>query len=215
MLYAIQIHHSIAYSIKNIYCRKGKIMDLLTLILLALGLAADAFAVSLSNGMCACKITKKNALATALTFGFFQAAMPVLGYFLGCTFSDIVQQFQHWIALILLSLIGINMIWDAIKEARNPESCSNKNIFTVQNLVLQGIATSIDALAVGVSLAVMNTNILSSALVIGIITFLCCLFGVYIGRKFGSLLGLRAKLFGGFLLILIGVRIFVEHQIQL
>lgn len=188
-------------------------MDPLTLVLIALGLATDAFAVSLSNGMCARKITKKTVLATAFTFGFFQGVMPVLGYFLGCTFSEIVSRFQHWIALFLLCAIGINMIWDAIKDQRHPESCSTKEIFTVQNLILQGIATSIDALAVGVSFAVMNVNILTLAIVIGAITFLCCTFGVYIGRKFGSLLGIRARLFGGLLLIIIGLRIFIEHQI--
>ncbi|NLP35668.1 MAG: manganese efflux pump [Clostridiales bacterium] len=190
-------------------------MDLLTLVLIALSLASDAFAVALSNGMCAKKVTKKTILATAFTFGFFQAIMPIIGYFLGCTFSEIVSMFQHWIALLLLSAIGINMIWDAIKDHRNPESCSTKDVFTVQNLVLQGIATSIDALAIGVSFAVMSVNILTSALVIGIITFLCCTFGVYIGRKFGSLLGIRARLFGGLLLIIIGLRIFIEHQISL
>ncbi|MBE5967546.1 MAG: manganese efflux pump [Lachnospiraceae bacterium] len=190
-------------------------MDLFTLILLALGLATDAFAVSLSNGMCACTVTKKHAIATAFTFGFFQAAMPILGYFLGCTFSDVVSRFQHWIALFLLGAIGVNMIWDAIKDQKNPEDCSNKNIFTVSNLIIQGIATSIDALAVGVSLAVINVNILTSSLVIGIITFICCIFGVYLGHKFGSLLGIHARLIGGILLILIGLRIFIEHQIQL
>jgi len=190
-------------------------MDLLTLILIALGLATDAFAVSLSNGMCARKVTKKTVFATAFTFGFFQAIMPVMGYLLGCSFSEIVRRFQHWVALLLLGAIGINMLVDAIKDQRNPESCSIKEIFTVQNLLMQGIATSIDALAIGVSFAVMNVNIITSALVIGIITFVCCSFGVYIGRKFGSLLGIRARLFGGILLILIGLRIFMEHQLAL
>jgi putative Mn2+ efflux pump MntP len=190
-------------------------MDLFTLILLALGLAADAFAVSLSNGMCASTVTKKHTLATAFTFGFFQAVMPVLGYFLGCTFSNVVSRFQHWIALLLLGAIGINMIWDAIKDQKDPEGCSDKNIFTVSNLILQGIATSIDAFAVGVSLAMMNVNILTASLVIGIITFICCTFGVYLGHKFGSLLGVHARLIGGILLILIGLHIFIEHQIQL
>lgn len=190
-------------------------MDLLTLILIAFGLATDAFAVSLSNGMCARRIAKKTILGTAFTFGFFQAMMPVLGYFLGCTFSEIVSKFQHWVALFLLGAIGINMLVDAIKDQRHPESCSTKEIFTVRNLLLQGIATSIDALAVGVGFAVMNVNILTSALAIGIITFVCCAFGVYIGRKFGSLLGIRARLFGGILLIFIGLRIFIEHQFML
>lgn len=190
-------------------------MDLITLILLALGLSADAFAVSVTNGMCSNKITKQNAFLTAFTFGFFQAAMPVLGFFLGRTFSDFISRFQHWVALFLLGFIGINMIVDAIKEHRNPDNeCCNKNIFTAKNLILQGIATSIDALAVGVSFAVMKINIVSASLLIGTITFLCCALGIFIGRKFGSMLGLRAKMSGGILLILIGVRIFIEYQIQ-
>jgi putative Mn2+ efflux pump MntP len=188
-------------------------MDLLTLILLALGLSADAFAVSITNGMCSNKVTKKNVLITALTFGFFQALMPVLGFTLGKTFSDFVSRYQHWIALLLLGAIGINMIAEALKEWKNPDdSCSTMNIFSAKNLIMQGIATSIDALAAGVSLAVLKINIISSALLIGTITFFCCALGVYIGRKFGSLLGLRARLAGGIVLIVIGSKIFIEKQ---
>lgn len=188
-------------------------MDFVTLLLLALGLSADAFAVAVTNGICSRKVTKRNALATALTFGIFQGAMPVLGFFLGKTFSDIVSRYQHWIALFLLGAIGVNMLVDAIKELKNPEtSCGLKEIFTPKNLIMQGIATSIDALAAGVSLAVMKINITISALLIGMVTFLCCSLGVYIGKKFGSLLGLRARLFGGIILLIIGLKIFVENH---
>jgi putative Mn2+ efflux pump MntP len=118
------------------------------------------------------------------------------------------------VALFLLGIIGINMIVEAIKEHRDTENvCGTKNIFSAKNLTLQGIATSIDALAVGVSLAAINANIATTSIIIAIITFLCCAFGVYIGRKFGVLLGIRAKLGGGILLILIGVKIFVESCI--
>lgn len=191
-------------------------MDFFTIVLLALCLASDAFAVSITNGMCSCYINKKNALATALTFGFFQALMPLLGFVLGQTFTDVVGRFQHWIALFLLGAIGINLIVEAIKEGKNPEeiNCS-KNVFTIKNLVLQGIATSIDALAAGVSLAVMDINILYATGLIGIITFLCCAIGIYIGKKFGSLLGVRARLVGGLILIIIGLKIFIEHQIAI
>lgn len=188
-------------------------MDLITLSLLALGLSADAFAVAVTNGICSSKVTKKDAALTAFTFGFCQAIMPVLGFLLGKTFSDVVCRFQHWVALFLLGFIGINMFVDAYKEWKSPEeACSNLKIFSAKNLILQGIATSIDALAAGVSLAVMNINIFSAALLIGLITYFCCSLGVLIGRKFGSLLGLRAKILGGVLLILIGLRIFIEHQ---
>lgn len=183
-------------------------MDFITLVLLSFGLAADAFAVSLSDGMCSKHVTKNNAIAVATSFGFYQALMPILGFLLGCTFAEVIGRFQHWVALFLLSAIGINMIWDTIKEAKNPHCVQTKNIFSTKNLTLQGIATSIDALAVGVSLAVIQANIVSSALVIGIITFASCFVGVLIGHKFGSLLGCRAKIAGGILLILIGLRIF-------
>lgn len=191
-------------------------MDLITLILLSLGLSADAFAVSVTDGISSRKVTKKNALATAITFGTFQAFMPLIGYFLGRTFTTVISRFQHWIALILLMAIGINMIVDVIKESKQQEnSCSTKNdVFTVYNLIIQGIATSIDALAAGVSFAVMKVSILTICSLIGLITFTCCFFGVYIGRKFGSLLGCRARLAGGILLIIIGIKIFIETQMK-
>lgn len=192
-------------------------MDPITLILLALGLSADAFAVSVTDGICSRKVSIKNAFTISLTFGIFQALMPVIGYILGRTFSDFIVRYQHWIALILLTAIGINMISEAINERKQPtDACNIKNnIFTLKNLSIQGIATSIDALAAGVSFAVMRVNILTICLLIGIITFFCCMIGVYIGRKFGSLLESRARIIGGFMLILIGIRIFIEAQMKL
>ena len=188
-------------------------MGYLTLILLALGLSADAFAVAVTNGLCSDRVTKKHAVITAFTFGFFQALMPTIGFFLGKTFSDVVCRYQHWVALLLLGAIGVNMLTDTYKEWKsNEQFCTNSNIFQAKNLIMQGIATSIDALAAGVSIAVLNINIFSAALMIGIITFVLCIIGVYIGKKFGSLLELRAKLLGGIVLILIGVKIFVENQ---
>lgn len=189
-------------------------MDFITLFLLAFGLAADAFAVSVTNGMCSCKITRRHAVLTALTFGFFQALMPVLGFVLGNTFAEIVSRFQHWIALLLLSAIGVNMLTDAMKESKTPDVqiCTTLNTFRAKNLILQGIATSIDALAAGVSIAVLNINILTAALIIGFITFLLCTIGVYIGKRFGTILGFRAKILGSIVLIGIGVKIFIENQ---
>ncbi len=191
-----------------------EIMDFITLFLLAFGLAADAFAVSVTNGMCSCKITRRHAVLTALTFGFFQALMPVLGFVLGNTFAEIVSRFQHWIALLLLSAIGVNMLTDAMKESKTPDVqiCTTLNTFRAKNLILQGIATSIDALAAGVSIAVLNINILTAALIIGFITFLLCTIGVYIGKRFGTILGFRAKILGSIVLIGIGVKIFIENQ---
>ncbi len=192
---------------------KGKNMDLITLVLLALGLSADAFAVAVTDGLCSDKVTRRNAVLTAFTFGFFQALMPTLGFFLGKTFSDIVCRYQHWIALLLLGAIGANMLADTYKEWKsNALVCTNHNIFRAKNLIPQGIATSIDAFAAGVSIAVLNINVFSAALMIGIITFVLCIIGVYIGKKFGSMLELRVKLLGGIVIILIGVKIFVENQ---
>ena len=190
-------------------------MGFITLVLLALGLSADAFAVSITNGMCSSKVTKGHAIATAFVFGFFQALMPVLGFTLGKTFSDVVCRYQHWIALLLLGAIGINMLADTFKESKNAgtvSACTIRNIFSVKNLIMQGVATSIDALAAGVSIAVLNINIFRAAFLIGLITFVLCAAGVYIGKRFGSLLGLRAKLVGGLVLLAIGLRIFIQNQ---
>ncbi|HWT74678.1 MAG TPA: manganese efflux pump MntP family protein [Mobilitalea sp.] len=188
-------------------------MDFLTVFLLAIALSADAFAVSVTNGIYDSTVTKRDALITGFTFGSFQALMPILGFLLGTTFSDFVSRYQHWIAVILLGTIGINMMVEAVNDWKKPEdTLSVTNIFTAKNLVIQGIATSIDALAAGVSLAVLNINIITSALMIGLITFICCTFGVYIGKKFGSLLGLRARFIGGLVIIAIGIKIFIENQ---
>lgn len=186
----------------------------LTLILLAFGLSADAFAVAVTNGMCNSTSSNKHVLSTAFTFGFFQALMPVLGFILGRTFSDFVARYSHWIALVLLGAIGINMLTETYKDWKNQLSiCSTKNIFSIKNLILQGIATSIDALAAGVSIAVLDINILTAAWIIGIITFVCCAIGVLVGKKFGSLLGIRARLLGAFVLISIGLKIFLQGQL--
>ncbi|NLP16754.1 MAG: manganese efflux pump [Clostridiales bacterium] len=189
-------------------------MDILTQILLGFCLATDAFAVSVTNGICSPKITRKNVFNTAFTFGAFQGIMPILGFTLCRSFSDIISKYQHFVALFLLGAIGINLIIEAIKESKHPEGvCTSRNIFTAKNLVVQGFATSIDALAVGVSLAAIDASITTTSLLIGSITFFCCALGVYIGRKFGLLLGIRARLGGGILLILIGVKIFIENII--
>lgn len=188
-------------------------MDYITLMILALALSADAFAVAVTNGIFDQTVTLKDALKTAFVFGIFQALMPILGFVLGTTFSETVHRYQHWIALFLLSAIGLNMLREALHDSSDSEEIqSETNLFTVKNLTMQGIATSIDALAAGVSLAVLDINIVNSALLIGLITFLCCAIGVYIGKKFSSLLGLRARIVGGLVIIAIGLKIFIENQ---
>ncbi len=188
-------------------------MDFITLILLALSLAADAFAVSITNGICSNKITFHNAFVTGITFGVFQAMMPVLGFVLGNSFSETVHRYQHWIALFLLGAIGINMLAEAARDrVQIEENTSDQNVFAINNLILQGIATSIDALAAGLSFAVLDLNIFSAVLTIGIVTFCTCFLGVYIGKIFGSLLGIRAKMISGIVLLLIGLKLFIENQ---
>ncbi len=187
-------------------------MDIITLLLLGVGLSMDAFAVSISNGMCYTNFDKKHALITSLSFGVFQALMPIIGFFAGNLFSTAIQAADHWIALILLSFIGGKMLVDAIGEIRHPEECVCSRPIDFKTILLQAIATSIDALAVGVSLALIQVNIVSASSAIGLITFICCMIGTFIGKKFGSLLKEKAEIFGGLILIGIGIKIFVEHM---
>ncbi len=187
-------------------------MGTVTLLFTSLGLSMDACAVSISNGMCYSNIHKKQIITTAAAFGFFQAFMPVFGYFIGSAFSDAIESIDHWIALILLGFIGCKMIIEAIKELKYPEVCltSFRNL-TLKTLLLQAVATSIDALAVGVGFAVMKVDIFSAALFIGIITFINSIIGSHLGKKFGQLFKQRAEILGGLILIGIGVKIFIEH----
>lgn len=190
-------------------------MDLFTLFLLALGLSMDAFAVSVSNGMCYKNVHRKEAFTTSFLFGLFQALMPTIGYFAGRLFAGYIEAADHWIALILLGFIGGKMVFDGVKELRHPESCDINRTLTFRTMILQAIATSIDALAVGISLALINVNILAAAGFIGGVTFVCCVIGSLIGKKFGSLLKEKAEIFGGCILVLIGIKIFLEHTLGL
>lgn len=189
-------------------------MEIITLLLIALGLAMDAFAVSVSNGMCYHNITKKQAVMTSFTFGLFQAVMPVLGYLVGRSVSAAVSFLDHWIALIILGLIGARMIYGAVKEMRHPDKEKEPKCYTKRVMLMQGIATSIDAFAVGISFAVIGADIIAAAAFIGGITFIVCLIGAYIGNRFGSLLKDYAEIFGGAVLVLIGIKIFVEHMLS-
>ncbi|HAQ40862.1 MAG TPA: hypothetical protein DCM73_08540 [Clostridiales bacterium] len=189
-------------------------MDTITLIITSIGLSMDACAVSISNGMCFSNIQKKQILATAFAFGFFQTLMPLIGYAVGAIFSETINFLDHWIALILLSTIGGKMIIDAVKELKNPEVChlSCKNL-TLRTLLLQAIATSIDALAVGVGFAVMKVDILKAVLSIGIITFINSVVGSNLGRKFGQMFKQKAEILGGAILVIMGIKIFLEHTL--
>ena len=186
-------------------------MTLTTLFFLALGLSMDAFAVSISNGICYRNYTKAQILSTAFAFGGFQGLMPILGYLAGSTVSHLIEGIDHYIALILLGYLGGRMIWEAATQMRHPEVDCPVEGFTYPRLLIQAVATSIDALAVGVTLAALDVNIVAAALFICCITFVCSLLGVGLGRRFGIALKARAEIFGGAILVLIGLKIFLEH----
>ena len=182
-------------------------MELFEIIAIGVGLAMDAFAVSICKGLSMKKIDWKKAIIIALYFGIFQALMPVLGYFLGSTFSSFVQSVDHWIAFILLAIIGGNMI----KDSTDDEVEKRNDKVDVKTMLLLAIATSIDALAVGVTFAFFEVNLLLSISIIGIITFVLSFLGVIIGNKFGDKFQNRAELAGGIVLIIIGLKILLEH----
>ena len=186
------------------------------LLLLAIGLAMDAFAVSIGNGLSMKKQNPKAAFAIAFSFGLFQALMPTLGYFLGSAFEEVIRQFDHFIALIFLGFIGGKMIFDGIKELIADKKGKTEELpefkLTFGKLLIQAIATSIDALIVGVSFAALpNVNIWTAVLLIGAVTFAISLSGVFSGKKFGQLLGSKAEIFGGIILVGIGLKVFIEH----
>jgi putative Mn2+ efflux pump MntP len=186
-------------------------MGIVTIILLAFGVAMDAFAVSITNGLCYDKFGWKDAIISSFTFGVFQAVMPLIGYYIGNAFYETLAFIDHWVALFLLGAIGLNMIAEGIKTYRNPDNTCETEPFTLKILLAQAVATSIDALALGISLGVMRTNLILAVSCIGGITFLCSLFGTFLGKKFDRFLKEKAEIFGGCILILIGLRIFAEH----
>ena len=182
-------------------------MGLIEIIFIGIGLAMDAFAVSVCKGLSMKKINWKNAIIIAIYFGIFQALMPVVGYFLGTAFSSIVESVDHWIAFILLAAIGGNMI----KESTDDEVEKRNDNVDFRTMIVLAIATSIDALAVGVTFAFFKVNLILAIVLIGIITFALSILGVIIGNKFGDKLQNKAELTGGVILILIGLKILLEH----
>lgn len=182
-------------------------MGALEILLIAIGLAMDAFAVSLCKGLSMKKMSWKKAFIVGLYFGVFQGLMPVIGYFLGATFESLVTKIDHWIAFGLLSVIGINMLKEAFSN--DSENCNDNVDF--KTMVVLAIATSIDALAIGITFAFLQTNIMLASLVIGIVTFIISILGVKIGNKFGDKYERKAELVGGLILILMGIKILLEH----
>lgn len=181
-------------------------MDLLTLFVTAVGLSMDAFSVALCKGLTVRRAKVSHGIIVGLYFGAFQAIMPVIGYFLGTGFYAIIKDWDHWIAFILLGILGVRMI----KEARVGQ-CSLPGGFSFKEMVPLAIATSIDALVVGISFAVLRVNIFQSASFIGVCTFALSFLGLYIGFYFGQKSQKWAHLTGGVLLILIGTKVLLEH----
>jgi len=182
----------------------------ITLTLLAIALAMDAFAVSIATGMSLKKVNWKQTLRMALAFGFFQALMPLIGWWVGLSLSSFVRDYDHWIAFILLALIGGHMIREAGGAADETET---KDPTQGLRLLILAIATSIDALAAGLSFSLLKTGIVEPILVIGIMAFLFTALGLHLGKVVGNLPGIStfAERFGGLTLILIGVKILREH----
>ena len=193
-------------------------MSFIALIFTAFALSMDAFAVSITKGMTIKNLKKSTALKMALTFGVFQGAMPLLGWALGISFESYIKSIDHWIAFILLGFIGFNMIkgfFDDRKEGKESElefsATTDVDDLSNKEIIMLAVATSIDALAVGISFAFLNVSIIPAASIICIITFLVCVVGVFVGNKVGDIFNGYAELVGGIILILIGFNIFNEH----
>lgn len=182
-------------------------MSIIEMLLIGIGLSMDACAVSMTNGMCY-KPKFRQTFLIALSFGVFQAFMPFIGYYAGSLLAEQISAFDHWIALILLGCIGGKMIWDGF---HHDAECPVKP-FGAGLLLMQAVATSIDALAVGVSFAAISANIYLAIFLIGITTFVLSLVAVKIGQWIGDKLNAKAEIFGGTILVLIGLKIFIEHM---
>lgn len=186
-------------------------MGLVELFLLAVGLSMDAFAVSICKGLGMKKIDVKVAVVLALFFGGFQAGMPLIGWALGSQFLGIIGPIDHWIAFFLLAFIGGKMLWDAFHEDDGEQVQQEADKLDLKELLMLAVATSIDALAVGISFAFLEVNIWEAIVVIGLTTFALSLVGVCVGNRFGARYEKPSTVVGGVVLILIGLKILVEH----
>ena len=182
-------------------------MGIAELVIIAVGLSMDAFAVSIGKGLSLKQIKLRHVLSVGLWFGGFQALMPLIGYLLGATFTAVVSDFDHWIAFFLLGIIGFNMIRDSFSK----EEEKHDDDFSFRTMFMLAVATSIDALAVGVSFAFLSVDLWISVALIGLITFAFSAVGLKIGNIFGNKYKSKAEFTGGVVLVLMGVKILVEH----
>lgn len=185
-------------------------MTIISIIFIGLALAMDAFAVSIAGGIIEKKKRIRHAFFASFMFGFFQMLMPIIGWTLGFKFRESIVAVDHWIAFFLLLGIGAKMIYEAYKIEEVEEKALS---FTISAVLILSIATSIDALAAGLSFACLNVSILTPSVIIGIITFITCLIGFFIGGKFGHLFENKVELFGGIILIAIGFKILLTHTL--
>jgi putative Mn2+ efflux pump MntP len=185
-------------------------MHFVELIIIAIGVSMDAFAVSICKGLSVRRLRPGHMISAAAWFGGFQALMPLIGYYLGVSFADFVADFDHWIAFVLLGIIGGKMIKEALEK---DEECEYSPDFSTKTMFTLAVATSIDALAVGVSLAFLKADIWTSVLVIGLMTGAFSALGVKLGNLFGCRYKSKAEFVGGLVLVGIGIKILVEHLI--
>jgi len=181
-------------------------MDIAT-IFIAVALAMDSFSVAIANGLATKTFKTTKAIKISAFFGFFQAIMPIIGWYAGVHILDLISEFDHWVAFILLTFIGFRMIYESIKK--QPNTIINSESTKV--LLILSIATSTDALAVGLSLYILNISIITLATVTGVVTFTLSFFGVYLGGRFGGSLRNRIESLGGIILVVIGLKILIEH----
>ena len=186
-------------------------MGFVELFLIAVSLSMDAFAVSVCKGLCMKRLDVRQAVVIALFFGGFQALMPLAGWALGTQFEALITPVDHWIAFVLLGIIGSKMLWDAFHEDDEELSCPADGKLDLRELVMLAVATSIDALAVGITFAFLRVDIAVSVGLIGITTFVLSIVGVAVGHRFGAKYEKPATIVGGIVLILIGLKILLEH----
>lgn len=184
-------------------------MGFIELLLLAVSLSMDAFAVSVCKGLALPRITGKQACLVGAWFGGFQMLMPALGYLLGSAFAQYITSFDHWIAFVLLAFIGGKMVWEALHE--DPEEVCPQPRLDLKELFMLAVATSIDALAVGITFAFLQVNIWGAVSLIAATTFVLSVIGVWVGNRFGSRFQTKAEIAGGVILVLIGLKILLEH----
>lgn len=196
-------------------------MEYVTLLLIALSLSLDAFSVSIIDGLTINDLNKKRMLFICLTFGVFQALMPLIGHLVGLTFIQYIEDYDHWLSLILLAFVGLKMVYDGVKEIiekrkKNDSEEETSKSFSYKLILIQGIATAIDALAIGLTLETSSApaNVYLGIFIIGVVTFLMCLVGIFLGSKISKLLKGHieiAQIIGGVILVLIGIKIVLNH----